>query len=398
MNIKSIIIALSFLALINCAIAQKPTVFLVKAERLEEMKSRIKSGDAEAKTLLDKLLKDANKQLNEKTPSVMDKGQTPPSGSKHDYLSMATYFWPDPSKPAGAPYIRKDGERNPEIRDISDHKAVDIVQKAVSLLSLAYYFTHDEVYAKKAAEFLKVFFLDEATKMNPNMNYAQYIKGVNDGRSTGILDTRSFADVASAVGLLDGSKSWTKADAAQLKAWYTQYFDWMKNSKNGHDERKAKNNHGIWFDTQMLAIGLYLNQTDYVKEYLKTTLARIPVQLELDGRQPLELARTAALSYSTFSLQAWFTAANLADNVSVDIWNYETTDGKSIKKALDWLLPYAMGEKPWAYQQIHEYKKSDFYILMLQATKHYKDAAYATALQKLQEEKGNTIAEIYYGK
>ena len=398
MNTKSIVIAFFLLAVFNCAIAQKPTVFLVKAERLEELKTRIKNGDAAAKVLLNKLLKDANKQMEEKTPSVMDKSQTPPSGSKHDYMSMATYYWPDPSKPAGAPYIRKDGERNPEIRDISDHKAVDNMQKAVSLLSLAYYFTHDEAYAKKAAEFLKVFFLDEATKMNPNMNYAQYVKGVNDGRGTGILDTRSFADVASTVGLLDGSKSWTKADAEQLKAWYTQYFDWMKNSKNGHDERNAKNNHGIWFDTQMLGIGLFLDQKDYVKEYLKTTLARIPVQLELDGRQPLELARTAALSYSTFSLQAWFTAANLADNVGVDIWNYETADGKSIKKALDWLLPYAMGEKPWTYQQIHDYKKSDFYLLVLQATTHYKDAAYATALQKLQTEKGNTIAEIYYGK
>ena len=398
MNTKSIVIALFLLVVFSYAKAQKPTVFLVKAERLEEFKSRIKLGDADSKALLDKLLKDANKKLTEKTPSVMDKGQTPPSGSKHDYLSMATYYWADPSKPAGAPYIRKDGERNPEIRTIPDHKLVDDVQKAVSVLSLAYYFTHEEAYAKKAAEFLKVFFLDEATKMNPNMNYAQYIKGVNDGRGTGILDTRSFADVASAVGLLEGSKWWTKADATQLKAWYTQYFDWMKNSKNGHDERKAKNNHGIWFDTQMLAIGLYLGQTDYVNEYIKTTLARIPVQLELDGRQPLELARTAALSYSIFSLQAWFTAANLADNVGVDIWNYETSDRKSIKKAVDWLLPYAMGEKPWTYQQIHEYKKSDFYILMLEATKHYNDATYASALQKLQAEKGNTIAEIYYGK
>ena len=398
MNTKSIVIALFLLAVFNCAFAQKPTVFLVKAERLEELKTKIKNGDAAAKALLNKLLKDANKQLDEKTPSVMDKAQTPPSGNKHDYMSMATYYWPDPSKPAGAPYIRKDGERNPEIRDISDHKAVDNMQKAVSLLSLAYCFTHDETYAKKAAEFLKVFFLDESTKMNPNMNYAQYVKGVNDGRGTGILDTRSFADVASSVGLLDGSKSWTKADAEQLKAWYTQYFDWMKNSKNGHDERNAKNNHGIWFDTQMLAIGLFLDQKDYVKEYLKTTLARIPVQLELDGRQPLELERTAALSYSTFSLQAWFTAANLADNVGVDIWNYETADGKSIKKAIDWLLPFAMGEKPWTYKQIHDYKKSDFYLLMLQASKHYKDAAYTTALDKLKEEKGNTIAEIYYGK
>ena len=398
MKMKSIVIAVLSLFSFCFVNAQKQNVFIVKPERLEELKNRIKTGDPASRELLNKLLKDANKQLTEQTPAITDKGQVPPSGSKHDYISMAPYFWPDPSKPAGTPYIRKDGERNPEMLKITDHKAVDNMQKAVVLLSLAYYFTNDEIYAKKAAAFLKVFFLDEATKMNPNMNYAQYVKGVNDGRGTGILDSRSFADVVSIVGLLDGSKSWSKLDSDGLKNWFNQYFDWLKNSKNGHDERNAKNNHGIWFDTQILAIGLYVGQTDFVKEYLKSTIKRIPVQFESDGRQPLELERTAALSYSTFSLMAWLTAANLADNVSVDIWNYQTTDGKSIRKAIDWLLPFALGDQPWTFQQIHEYKKGDFYILLLQAAKHYKDPVYRDALLKLQYQKSNTIAEIYYDK
>ena len=395
---KSIVIAVLSLFSFCFVNAQKQNVFIVKLERLEELKNRIKTGDPASRELLNKLLKDANKQLTEQTPAITDKVQVPPSGSKHDYISMAPYFWPDPSKPAGTPYIRKDGERNPEMLKITDHKAVDNMQKAVVLLSLAYYFTNDEIYAKKAAAFLKVFFLDEATKMNPNMNYAQYVKGVNDGRGTGILDSRSFADVVSIVGLLDSSKSWSKLDSDGLKNWFNQYFDWLKNSKNGHDERNAKNNHGIWFDTQILAIGLYVGQTDFVKEYLKSTIKRIPIQFESDGRQPLELERTAALSYSTFSLMAWLTAANLADNVSVDIWNYQTTDGKSIRKAIDWLLPFALGDQPWTFQQIHEYKKGDFYILLLQAAKHYKDPVYRDALLKLQDQKSNTIAEIYYDK
>ena len=398
MKMKSIVIAVLSLFSFCFVNAQKQNVFIVKPERLEELKNRIKTGDPASRELLNKLLKDANKQLTEQTPAITDKVQVPPSGSKHDYISMAPYFWPDPSKPAGTPYIRKDGERNPEMLKITDHKAVDNMQKAVVLLSLAYYFTNDEIYAKKAAAFLKVFFLDEATKMNPNMNYAQYVKGVNDGRGTGILDSRSFADVVSIVGLLDSSKSWSKLDSDGLKNWFNQYFDWLKNSKNGHDERNAKNNHGIWFDTQILAIGLYVGQTDFVKEYLKSTIKRIPVQFESDGRQPLELERTAALSYSTFSLMAWLTAANLADNVSVDIWNYQTTDGKSIRKAIDWLLPFALGDQPWTFQQIHEYKKGDFYILLLQAAKHYKDPVYRDALLKLQYQKSNTIAEIYYDK
>ena len=397
MNLKTIVIALLLAVVSNGVYAQTPKVFLVKAERLAEIKARIKAGNAQAKEWKDKLVHDANKQLDARAVSVMDKKQFPPSGDKHDYMSMAPYFWPDPANPTG-PYIRHDGVRNPEIQDINDHKAVDDLEKAVKCLSLAYYLTDDEAYAKKASSFLHVFFLDDATKMNPNMKYAQAIKGVNDGRGTGILDTRSFADIVSAVGLLEGSKAWTERDNEQLRGWFTQYLAWMMDSKNGHDERNAKNNHGIWFDTQIIAIGLYLDKTDFVKDYLKSTLARIDVQQETDGRQPLELARTTALGYSTFCLTAWFTAANLADNVGVDIWNYQTRNGKGIKKALDWLIPYALGEKEWTYQQIHAYKKSDLRPLLVQASTHYKEDKYASDLQKMDGDKDDAIIDIFYNK
>ncbi len=397
MTIKTIVFTWVLLVSLQCSIAQIPKVFLTKGERLAEVKKRIQSGDAEAKSWLDHLLKESNKDLDRKPLSVMDKKQVPPSGDKHDYMSLAPYFWPDPANPNGA-YIRKDGERNPEIYGINDHKAVDELQKAVKLLSLAYYFSGQEVYAKKAAQLLRVFFLDTATKMNPNMKYSQAIKGVNDGRGTGILDTRSFADVVSSVGLLEGCKSWTSNDKEQLKAWFTEYYDWMINSKGGKDERNAKNNHGIWFDTQMLSIGLYLGKDDFVKDYLKSTLARIDVQQETDGRQPLELVRTTSLGYSTFCLSAWFTAANLADKVGVDIWNYQTKDGKGIKKALDWLLPYALGEKDWTYQQIHPYKRGELFPIVLQASAHYKEKKYDAAVEQLKAEKDDYYAEIMFGK
>ena len=397
MTFKTIVFVLLLSVVTSISMGQVPKVFLTKGERLAEVKKRMKAGDAEAKSWLDHLLKECNKDLDIKPMSVMDKKQVPQSGNKHDYMSLAPYYWPDPANPNGA-YIRKDGERNPEIYGINDHKAVDELQKAVKLLSLAYYFSGQEVYAKKASQLLHVFFLDTATRMNPNMKFAQAIKGVNDGRGTGILDTRSFADVVSSVNLLNGSKSWTANDNEHLKAWFTEYFDWMVNSKGGKDERKAKNNHGIWFDTQILGIGLYLGKDDYVKDYLNSTLARIDVQQELDGRQPLELVRTTSLGYSTFCLAAWFTAANIADKVGVDLWNYQTKDGKGIKKALDWLLPYALGEKEWTYPQIHPYKRAELFPLALQASAHYKEKKYEAAVEQLKAEKDDYYIEIIFGK
>ena len=397
MKFKSIAIVILFSLVFSVIDAQKPKSFLVKPERLIQVKNKVKVGDAQTKAWVNHLVKDANKYLTAKAESVTDKKQVPASGDKHDYMSLAPYYWPDPSNPSG-PYIRKDGQKNPEINDYSDHKAIDNTTKAIKYLCLAYFFTNDETYAKKASELVHVFFLDAATKMNPNMKFAQAIKGVNDGRGTGILDSRAFVDVVSFIGLIDGSKAWTNTDKDALKAWFSEYYDWLSNSKNGIDERNAKNNHGIWFDTQMLGIGLYLGKEDAVKEYLKSTIARVDVQQETDGRQPLELVRTAALSYSTFCLDAWFTAATLAENVGVDIWNYKTKDGKGIKTAFDWLLPYAMGDKAWTYPQIHDYKKGDFLALLIKTSNHYNDNIYITSIDKLQTEKEDYLNQLLYGR
>jgi len=234
--------------------------------------------------------------------------------------------------------------------------------------------------------------------MNPNLQYAQFIKGVNNGRGAGLIDVRGFADVVNSTGLLKGSKSWTNEEDSQLKIWVKSYLKWMLESKNGKSEQKAKNNHGIWYDQQIIAFLLYLNDTATAKQYLNTTLNRITQQIEPDGKMPAELARTAALSYNTFCLEAWFRTASFADNAGVDIWHYTTADGRSIRKALDWLLPYAMGEKKWEYKQIHNYTKSNLYYLLLQAASHYNNPAYSDAAQKIKKEAANPLEELYYGE
>ena len=377
--------------------AQNPVVYGIKADRLETIRKKYESKDSQYNVLINSVLKQADKLLKEQPGSVMMKSLTPPSGNKHDYMSMAPYFWPDSTKPDGVPYMRKDGERNPEVYKISDHKEVDRLVKTVQYCSLAFYITGDEKYAAKAAAFLQTWFIDTATKMNPNLQYAQFIKGVNNGRGAGLIDVRGFADVVNSIGMLKGSKAWTKEDNEQLKVWVKTYLDWMLESKNGKAEHKAKNNHGIWYDQQIVAFYLYLNDTAAARKYLNTTLTRIPQQIEPDGRMPAELARTAALSYNTFCLEAWFRTASFADNAGVDIWNYSTTDGRSLRKALDWLLPYALGDKKWEYKQIHNYSKSNLYYLLLQAASHYNNPAYSDTAQRIKKEAGNPLAELYYG-
>lgn len=384
--------------LLSCLLvtAQKPAVFLFDAGRLVQLRAAYLSKEAKAAPLLGWLVKEADKVMLQQPGSVMDKAFSPPSRNKHDYMSLAPYFWPDPSKPDGLPYIRKDGQRNPMIDRITDKKNLVDLGRNAHLLALAYVVTHNRQYAAKAAAYLRTWFVDTATSMNPNLTYAQAVLGVNDGRGIGIIEAVSLTNVVDAIGMLQASNVLTAAELVTIKNWFASYLNWMLNSKNGRDERAARNNHGIWYDMQVLSFSLFLDQKDFAKTYTDTMLKRIAMQIEPDGRQPLELERTTALGYSTFCLEAWFKAAILAAHTGADCWHYQSADGRSLKKALDWLLPYAIGEKKWEYQQIKEYTEIEkMYFLLREAAKRYGDASYAAALPKA-DTKGTELIKLLY--
>jgi len=119
-------------------------------------------------------------------------------------------------------------------------------------------------------------------------------------------------------------------------------------------------------------------------------------QIEPDGKQPLELERTAALGYSTFNLQAWAMLANIAAYRKADIWHYTTKDGRSISKAIDYLVPYVIDKKQWPYQQINPYKASDFYRVLVEAAYRLKDDKYKKLAEKIQDSDNDILIKIFY--
>ena len=347
---------------------------------LERSRSLIAQGDETAKKALKKLLADADKALAVVPPSVTEKTKVPPSGDKHDYMSLAPYFWPDPAKPDGLPYLRKDGKVNPESRDeaANDTLRMRLVGGNVETLCLAYWFTNDERYAAHAAKMLRAWFLAPATRMNPHLRFAQAVAGKNDGRGTGILESRYVGFVADATALLHGSVSWTAADQKQLDQWLVQFHDWLLTSAPGKDEAAAKNNHGTWFDVQASQIALALGRKDVAKRILEAVpRKRFAVQIMSDGRQPLELVRTTSFGYSCYNLEAHAMLANFGDHLGIDLWRARDGEG-SFRAALDFLTPYleTPPARQWPYPQIKAEGEDEMLPVLRLASLAYHEPSY----------------------
>jgi hypothetical protein len=352
------------------------------AETLLEQKRLDTTGHGDA--LVAAVRQAADRAMKEGPYSVMDKQVSPPSGDKHDYMSMGTYWWPNPKTPNGLPYIRRDGERNPEIEKIPDDGNMGRVGRYSRVLALAFYLTGNEDYAARAALLLRTWFLDPATRMNPNLNFGQGIPGITTGRGTGIIDTHGLPDVVDAAGLLAGSKSWTAADQKGLEKWFADYLGWLQQSSIGQDEAKAANNHGTFYDVQVADFALFAGKPDLAHDVIEQAKTkRLARQVMPDGGQPLEAARTRGLSYSLFNLEGLMKLALLGEQVHVDLWNYQTSDGRSIRKALDYVLPYAAGDKKWEHQQITEFKPQEIVPLLLLATTKFANPEYENTARKI---------------
>jgi hypothetical protein len=326
--------------------AAPPAFLLLDPAALAAYKTAYRAGHQPEAAQVQQVLRTAGQALGHAPYSIATKAQTPPSGDKHDYQSQAPYWWPDPSRPDGKPYIQKDGLHNPEAEAMHDSETLSKLCADVQTLGLAYYFTAEERYAQQAATLLRAFFLAPATRMNPNLNFGQGIPGINTGRNFGIIETRHLVVVPEALALLHGSRSVDASLVAGLKKWFADYTTWLTTSPVALPEGEAKNNHGTFYDTQVVDFALFTGNEALARRTLQTqTWPRVAVQLAPDGSQPLELARTRPWNYVSMNLQGWERLALLAPHVGLDLWHYTTPDGRSLRPAIEWFRPYLLGQQ-----------------------------------------------------
>lgn len=314
---------------------QPMQVFILDPELLKLAKQLAQ--EPQVASAIAALKQQADRALKQPPLTVVD-DLTPPSGDPHDYMSLSIYWWPNPDTPDGLPYVERDGEVNPEVNQYDEPK-LNLMASTVETLALAYYFTDYEPYAEHAARLLRTWFIDEKTRMNPNLNHGQFVPGKNTGSRQGIIETAILATkVIDSVGLLALSPSWTKTDQAQLQTWFESYREWLRTSWLGIQEAFRTNNHGMWYDVQLASFDRFVGDDAAAKRRLTSiTPLRISNQVESDGSQPQELRRARGFDYSLYNLDAMFTLASIGEKLGIDLWNL-APDGGGIEKALNFLI------------------------------------------------------------
>ncbi len=350
---RSVLLSLSFLLF---AVEMHPAI--KAATPSDRTVSHYKQAREVADLDRQRILKLADEALNVAPISIAQFRAPLSEGGPHDFYSNGDYWWPDPNKPDGLPYIQRDGQSNPQ--NFSAHRlALRNLRNAVAALAAAYTLDGQEKYAAKAVALLKVFFLDEATRMNPSLLYAQAIPGRFSGRGIGIIDTLHLAEVPLAVMALSQSRAMTPEILTGLKKWFGDYAQWMTTHKYGVDEMNARNNHSVAYMVQLAAFATLTGDSaklDLCRQRYKEVF--VPQQMAANGSFPQELKRTKPYGYSIFQLDNMAILCQQLSTESDNLWTYTLPDGRGIRQAVEFLYPFLQDKKKWPYKPDVEHFES----------------------------------------
>lgn len=366
--------------------AQKSACLTYDCAQMEVIKAHLVEGDTTLAPAWQALQKKADAALTHQPYSVTQKKLLPASGDKHDYYSFGPYWWPNPETKDALPYVRKDGQINPSSKtDDTDSKRMVQFSDDVRALALAAFYRADERYAQKAEVMLNTWFVNQQTRMNPNLNYAQAIPGRVNGRGIGIIDTRVLIDVADSIALLQYSGFLSDEQVQGYKHWYSAYTSWLLTSPNGQEEANWYNNHGAWYDTQVTAFSLFSGNKKQADQQIEVFKHRHLIsQINSKGELSAELERTRSFHYANFALAAYARMGRYGEQTGNDVWHFQL-DSRTTKSAFAFISRQV--GKPvseWPYPEL-KYTPEEAIGPMLAAARAYKDATFVQSVDILRK-------------
>jgi hypothetical protein len=365
---------------------------LISEDEAEPIHSAIIRKEAWTQDAVLRLRADADRRMKDISWSVTTDRPRFVAMDIHDYYSEAPYWWPVTEDPS-APYVRRDGQLNPN-RFLANKNALNSMCDAVFSLGSAAFLLDNQQYAQRAARVIQTWFLNPKTRMNPSMEYAQAIRNVNTGRGSGIVDGRSFIRAIQGMEFLALTGSWDPKDQAAVRKWFEDYLHWLAQSQNGIDERTSDNNHASWWTAQVAAIATFV-EDDKARQmafgyYADHIFSR---QIKADGSAPHEEARTRSLSYSAFNLEALTMTCRIAQVQNVHLWAVEGKGKATLATVVDYLEPYLADPKKWNKEQVADFQNDGLYFLAF-AGMGMKKPEYVALFRRLEHPEGAWLSMV----
>ena len=379
-----IIVCLSHLVV--CVFAMEEGIMLQK-DILIKARQRVQAGEPQLQAAYKALLAAAELALHIEPPTVTQKKHPAPSGDPHDYVSLLSYAWPNPNSVDGMPWRQRDGKKNPLTKEY-DRPRLQAMYTAVRNLGFAWWFSGDKRYEKKAIELLRVFFLNQDTRMNPHLRYAQFFPGKNEGTRWGLIETGDLAAkyFMDAVQLLCSGNEMSEADKKGLRDWFSEYLNWLQDSHRGRElQAQQHNNIRTAYELQCAAYARFIGDHEVAKRLLisfKSTC--IDKQIRQDGLMPEELWRTKSMGYSAKNLRLMLQVGQIAQHYEIDIYGHRSPGGVGIRNALEALLPYWKGEQKWAHKQMRAFRRERANHALRWAAHAYAEWNYEAHIPNLQ--------------
>jgi len=296
----------------------------------------------------DRVLSAADGYLKQAPVTITSFHSPRSAGGSHDYFSEADYFWPDPAHPGGK-YINRDGMSNPD--NFNDHRLALIhMSIAMPALVAAYVITNDRKYADHAVEHLTAWFIDDSTRMNPSLPYAQAVSGVTTGRSYGIIDTLHLVEVCKATRILQDHSLIDPSKTAAVHAWFTEYLKWLTTHPNGIKEGNALNNHATCYWLQIAAFAALVQDDHYLADCRERFKTQLLPQMAANGSFPRELERTKPYGYSLFDLDQMTMLCYSISTPVENLWDFTLPQGQTMPKGADFMYPYVKDKSTWPYK------------------------------------------------
>ncbi len=298
--------------------------------------------------LRQQVLDEAAWALTQEPVTVSAQSSPRSAGGKHDFFSEGDYWWPNPAG-SDSPYIQRDGLTNPD-NFVAHRLAMIRFSRIVGAMASAYKITGEDRYVLHALKHCRAWFINEGTKMNPNLLFAQAIKGRFTGRGIGIIDTIHFMEVVQGLLAMQSSIAMDQLTLTGVKLWFEQYINWLTTHKYGKDEMNAENNHGTCWAMQVASFAKFTANKammQFCSDRYKHVL--LPNQMAIDGSFPRELKRTKPYGYAIFNLDAMTMLCQILSTKENNLWQYTSAEGKSIRKGIEFLHPFIQNKKTWPF-------------------------------------------------